>query len=79
MLTQLIDQTGCRHARRTDPSLPVTLWAALREAFAASHEYQSLRSRGVSHDRAIRQALGIGRSCSHTPTPDQRLCFAGRA
>jgi hypothetical protein len=64
MLTQSIDSTSCRHipheAHRTDPSVPATFWAALREALAASHQYQSFRLRGVSHDAAIRKALGVG-------------------
>ena len=64
MLTQLNYATNCHHtpheAHRTDPSIPATFWAALREALAASHQYQNLRSRRVSHDSAIRAALGTG-------------------
>ncbi len=83
MLSQLNVSTSCRQApheaHRTERPILATFWAALREALAASHEYQSLRSGGMSHDRAIRTALGTGRTCSHAPTPGQRLYFAGRA
>jgi hypothetical protein len=83
MLTQLNTTSGCRHAPheadQTERSIAVTFWAALREALAGAHEYQSLRSRGMSHDRAIRTALSMGRGCSHASASGQRLAFAGRA
>ena len=83
MLIQSNLSSGSRHAPheayRTDRSVPATFWAALREALAASHEYQGLRSRGVPHDRAIRTAFGMGRSSSHVNAPSERLTFAGRA
>ena len=83
MLTQLNIQTSCQHARheayRTEQSFLATFWTALREALSASHEYQRLRSRGMSHDHAIRTALGMGRSCSHANVSGERLYFAGRA
>ena len=51
---------------------------AFCEGLAAHRGYEALRSRGMAHDRALRQALGLG--CSRLPwetvTP---LCFAGRA
>jgi hypothetical protein len=51
---------------------------AFCEGLAAHREYEALRSRGMAHDRALRQALGLG--CSRLPwetvTP---LYFAGRA
>ena len=52
--------------------------AAFCEGLAAHREYEALRSRGIAHERALRQALGLG--CSQLPratvTP---LYFAGRA
>jgi hypothetical protein len=35
---------------------------ALREAMAAHRQYECLRSKGVRHDTALRQALSIGHS-----------------
>jgi len=74
--------TGCR------PPPAVSAWpavAAVRkmgvafcEGLAAHREYEALRSRGIAHERALREALGLG--CSRLPretvTP---LYFAGRA
>ena len=52
--------------------------AAFCEGLAAHREYEALRSRGIAHERALREALGLG--CSRPPrgtvTP---LYFAGRA
>jgi hypothetical protein len=54
------------------------MWDAFCEGLAAHREYEALRSRGVAHERALREALGLG--CSRLPretvTP---LYFAGRA
>ena len=51
--------------------------AAFCEGLAAHREYEALRSRGLAHEAALRQALGLG--CSRLPretvTP---LYFAGR-
>jgi hypothetical protein len=53
---------------------------ALQDGLAAHRHYEELRSRGVAHDSALRQALAIA------PAPAERaregitpLCFAGRA
>lgn len=35
------------------------LWAALREGFAAHRQYHCFRRRGIPHDPALRQALGV--------------------
>ena len=70
------------------PPPPAASWPAvaavrmMRDAFceglAAHREYEALRSRGIAHDRALREALGLG--CARLPretvTP---LYFAGRA
>ncbi len=54
--------------------------AALREGLAAHRRYESLRSRGVSHDTALREALGIGPGPSHEIRETAKpICFAGRA
>jgi hypothetical protein len=53
------------------------MWDAFCEGLAAHREYEALRSRGIGHGRALREALGLG--CSRlqreTVTP---LYFAGR-
>jgi len=36
-----------------------TIWDALREGIAAHCQYEHLRSKGIPHDTAIIQALGI--------------------
>jgi hypothetical protein len=36
-----------------------TFWDSLREGLAACRQYEHLRSSGVSHDTAIREALGF--------------------
>ncbi len=35
------------------------IWDALREGIAAHRQYEHLRSRGIPHHMAIRQAVGI--------------------
>jgi hypothetical protein len=52
---------------------------ALREGFAAYREYERLRRRGVPHDTAIRESLGVGREPAATPPTADPLCFAGKA
>jgi hypothetical protein len=52
---------------------------ALRESFAAFRAYERLRRRGVPHDAAIRQSLGVGRVPAPTAPAADPLCFAGRA
>jgi hypothetical protein len=53
---------------------------ALHQGLALHREYEALRSRGVVHEAALRQALAIGaaasRQMSGTIAP---LYFAGRA
>ena len=51
-------------------------FAAVLEGLAASRQYQQLRTRGRSHDAAIREAFGMGRA------HEQKIgsiYFAGRA
>ena len=84
MLIQLHYAPSCHHtphaAQGTGWSVLPTFWGALREALAASGQYRSLTSRGVSHDAAIRQVLGIGaRPSQATIRPAKPLCFAGKA
>jgi len=66
-------------ARPIAPTLRAILdgW---RDGLAAHRQYEQLRSRGIPHDTAVREALGIG----HTPAQAWReaakpLCFAGQA
>ena len=54
-------------------SIPEVLWNvcdALREAVTAHRRYEWLRSRGIPHDTALRETLGIGYSACecHAPT-----------
>jgi hypothetical protein len=51
---------------------------ALHDGFAAYREYEQLRASGIPHDRAIREALGIGPSRVR-PDAARALHFAGRA
>jgi hypothetical protein len=74
-----------RCARPAGPSWPAgtvlrMMCEALQDGLAAHRHYEELRSRGVAHDSALRQALAIA------PAPAERaregitpLCFAGRA
>jgi hypothetical protein len=47
--------------RRSSPIAKTlqALWAALREGFAAHRQYHCFRRRGIPHDPALRQALGV--------------------
>ena len=63
-------------------SWPTTLHAfidALREGFAAWREYEQLRARGITHDLAIRQALGVGLTPPVARDTVHTLYFAGGA
>jgi hypothetical protein len=58
----------------------ISFWEALREGLAASRQYEELRSRGLSHDVALREALGLGASPQRpTRATAKPLYFAGRA
>lgn len=79
-------ETGlaARSARQgTAPPIATTLRAfadAWREGLAACRRYEELTSSGVPHDRAVKEALGLGLISSEAPpqaTPS--LYFAGRA
>jgi hypothetical protein len=58
-------------------SQPTPTWrTALRkmcdawcEGLVAHRQYEHLRSRGMPHDRALREALGIGAASPHPLTP----------
>lgn len=76
---------AARSAARLPPARPLlavlcTLCEALHEGLAAHRHYEQLRSEGVAHDAALREALAVGRA----PTRPARvgmmaLYFAGRA
>ena len=82
--TYLACRTG--RAART-ASAPGAIVSALRRAWeawcdglAAHRQYEDLRSRGVAHEEAIREALGVG--CSRSPGAREAakpLYFAGKA
>ena len=55
--------------------IAATLWLAIEgwsEALAACRDYEQLRSWGMSHDAALRRALGTG------PAPSQHRCRGAR-
>ena len=55
-------------------------WSTVRDGLAAHREYERLRSRGVLHDKALRQALSFGEAPSRrTPRTAKSLFAAGRA
>jgi hypothetical protein len=85
-LEQSYHGTTCRSARPRagwSSSTLATLrsiFDGLHESFVAYRAYERLRARGLPHDAAIRDALGVGRE----PAPMPReavwaLCFAGNA
>jgi len=63
-------ELAAQPARRTDDRLTATagmlrtILGALREGLAAHRRYEHLRSKGVHHDPAIRQAFGISHPAS---------------
>jgi hypothetical protein len=56
------------------------MWEAMYEGLAAHRHYEQLRSKGIAHNAALRQALAMGPACAQ---PAQGaiapLYFAGRA
>jgi hypothetical protein len=74
-----------RSTRPVAPAWPIaaTLRAigeAWREGLAAHRAYEHLRSRGMTHDTALRESIGMGRAPSQAPrSAVKRLCFAGKA
>jgi hypothetical protein len=66
----------------TAPAIAITLRAiaALREGLASARQYEQLRSNGVPHDRAVREALGVGPIPPQAPRRSAKaLYFAGKA
>ena len=63
-----------------DAAILHMLCETLRESLAAHRHYEELRSKGIAHDSALRQALALApapsRSGCERLTP---LWFAGRA
>ena len=56
------------------------LFYGLHESFVAYRAYERLRARGLPHDAAIREALGVGVEPAPMPREVVRaLCFAGKA
>jgi hypothetical protein len=75
---------------RRSPRPVAAAWpiaATLRAIVAAWHEgldahraYEHLRSRGMTHDTALRESIGMGRAPSQAlRNAAKPLCFAGRA
>jgi hypothetical protein len=76
---------GTHHPDMAVAAWPIvaTLWSlcdAWREALAAHRRYEHLRSRGVPHDAALRESLGLGRvHLGDTRHPARLLYVAGKA
>ncbi len=75
---------AARPARQgTAPPIATTLRAiadAWCEGLAACRQYEQLRSSGVPHDRAVKEALGLGLISSEAPRQARpALYFAGQA
>jgi hypothetical protein len=72
----------CAHdaasSRPTAPALGM-FWDSLREGLAACRQYEHLRSSGIPHDTAIREALGFGAGPAQLRRHEKSLYFAGRA
>ena len=57
-----------------------TAWEAWRDGLAAHRHYEHLRSRGVPHEAAIRESLGVGHGRSPAAYEAAKpLYFAGKA
>jgi hypothetical protein len=57
-----------------------TAWEAWCDGLAAHRHYEHLRSRGVPHEEAIKEALGVGHGRSQVAHEAARpLYFAGKA
>jgi hypothetical protein len=66
----------------TAPPIAIALRAiaALREGLASARQYEQLRSNGVPHDRAVREAFGVGPVPPQAPRRSAKaLYFAGKA
>ena len=76
---------ACRSSRPTGAEWrPVTallrICDALREALAAHRQYERLTARGMAHDTALRESLGIGlRPSQATREAAKPLFFSGKA
>ena len=56
------------------------LFETLPESLAAHRHYEELRSKGIAHDSALRQALALAPAPSRSPCEGLKpLWFAGRA
>lgn len=77
-----LTELTAKPARRTDdpPTATAgmlgTILGALCESFASHRRYEHLRSEGIHHDLAIRQALGISPPVSASEK-QRRCCRAG--
>jgi hypothetical protein len=85
-LVELCRETGPADGpawQSTAPPIATRLRAiadAWREGLAACRQYEELRSSGVPHERAVREALGLGLNPSEAPRQAATsLYFAGQA
>jgi hypothetical protein len=57
-----------------------TLSEAIQECLAAHRQYEQMRSRGIPHETALREALGLGRTRSKATREGAKpLYFAGNS
>lgn len=74
-----------RAARPTAAASPIAtklraIAGAWRESLAACRQYEQLRSSGIPHETAVREALGIGPVSSQAPRESTKpLYVAGKA
>ena len=81
--TELAGRPAQRADDRSRPTAVMlrSIRDALREGLAAQRRYEHLRSEGVHHDLAIRQAFGISQPASESEERRRRHsdCRAGSA
>lgn len=70
---------GIRYSASPRPNLMRAMFDSLRESFATCRHYEQLRSRGMAHETALREALGVGPARAPARRAATTLCFAGRA
>ena len=59
-------------------TLVQAMFSSLRESLAASRHYEQLRSRGIAHETALREALGVGPARAPARHETVMLCLPER-
>jgi hypothetical protein len=68
---------GTASSSRPAATMLRAIWNALRDGLGAHRHYEHLQSRGVSHDRALREALGIRTPASEIRAAAPQRCCPG--